>query len=358
MRYYRIEIPSKIHRFEVTGEGGKYIQLTPSENLFFVCSSHLDNGQMDRGALNVVFNITLSYLHESSLGASFVEIQGVPLSLLNQANNLMGKYVRILGGMTKGYVVEKDTYGVLLEGIITEPYGNWAGTNQSLSFFLGPTRVVMNPDITVSWKKGQKLSDAIRLALANQFKNAKIEMDITNDQQCLLDQGAVYHGLINFANAINMMQRTGKNDKPIVIYESGGTIYVTDNTDDRFGKRIQLKAADLIGQPVWSDNSNITVELLMRSDIYVNDIINFPKEAHYFGLIKPADHGSPFNFNRGINANQKNNVIFQGDFLVTSIQHIGNYKSPASNEWITFLTLASLENAIVNTNIPKVNGLP
>ena len=100
MRYYRIEIAS-FHQIIIEDNGAIVKQVDVDYNPKFVFTSHLDNGQMNSGALNIIMNITLSYFHLSSLGESFVQIQGMPLSMITQANNLRGKYIRIWGGKTK-----------------------------------------------------------------------------------------------------------------------------------------------------------------------------------------------------------------------------------------------------------------
>lgn len=353
MRYYRIEI-ANLFEMEIGDDKEKDRQIQIGHKPIAIFSSHLDNSQMNTGALNIVMNLSMCYYHQSQLGTSFVQIQGIPLQTLMQANDLRGKYIRIWGGMTKGYIVENDNYGVLLEGIICGPYGNWVGTNQTISFFIGPTKLVIDPDIVFSWKRGQSLRDAIRATLKNTFPHEKIEIDISQDFQCLLDQGGVYNNLQEFSTALSNFCKSNRKSKPINIYEAGGTLYATDN---RFGRKIRLKPYELVGQPTWSDNNDITVTLLMRADISLNDIINFPDEVSYYGIIQPIDNATDLLFNRGKNSSQKNNVIFHGDFLVTSLQHVGNYKSPSPNEWITILTVSAMDNALVKSPAPKINGL-
>ncbi|MDI2113082.1 hypothetical protein [Commensalibacter nepenthis] len=354
MRYYRIEIANTPTVDAGLDDNGNPITYKDVGNTsLYVYTSHLPNGQMNPGALNVTFNIAISFLHNSANVGSFVQIQGLPLSFLSQSYDLRKKHIRIFGGMTKNYGMDKDNIGLLLNGIIVAPYGNWEGTNQTLSFYIIPSTFVDQKEIVFYWAKDQLLSAALKSSLSVTFPKHKVVVDInsTNDRKALKKEGGIYKNIENFAEILNRQKDVYKFSSAINMYVHDNTIYVTDHT---LGKKIQLKTKDMVGQPTWSDNNDITVSLVLRPDININDIVVFPKESAILGVIKPSNNIRDSYFNRGLNADIKNKPIFQGEYMVLSVQHVANYKSPSPQDWITFLTLSTInaeDNVLVEGNL-------
>lgn len=348
MRYYRIEIFTKTVTYIdeeslITKEIVKKKQTQETKKEIY--SSHQDNGQMNAGALNVVFNLAISFYHNTAWGASYVQIQGLPLKLLSQAYDFKGKHIRIYGGMTKDYMVEKDNYGLLLNGIIASPHGNWSGTNQTLSFYFLPEVFDNKRKITLYREKDQMFSKSIELALKASYPEYKIVVDVSakGDFKALLKHGHKAENLEDFARAVNE-QNEVYNTNPVRIYERNNTIFVSDKV---LGKTISLKNIDFIGQPVWTDNGNISAVLVMRPDIGVNDVIVFPQETSLYGKISPTNDGANYYFNRGTDANIRNNPIFLGRYVVISVQHLADYKSASPNDWATVITVSPISSEYV-----------
>lgn len=356
MRYYRIEIFTKTTTvIESSNASGteKTTETQTQETKKEIYSSHQDNGQMNAGALNVVFNLAISFYHNTAWGASYVQIQGLPLKLLSQAYDFKGKHIRIYGGMTKDYMVEKDNYGLLLNGIIASPHGNWSGTNQTLSFYFLPEVFDNKREITLYREKDQEFSKSIELALKSSYPEYKIVVDVSakGDFKALLKHGNVAKNLEDFARAVNEQSEVYKTN-PIRIYERNNTIFVSDKI---LGQTTQLKTIDFIGQPVWTDNGNISSVLVMRPDIGVNDVIVFPKETSLYGKISPTNDGANYYFNRGTDAGIRNNPIFQGRYVVISVQHLADYKSASPNDWATVITVSPISSEYV-VDIKRQDG--
>ncbi len=114
---------------------------------------------------------------------------------------------------------------------------------------------------------------------------------------------------------------------------NGNTITVTDGTTQQGGVK-QIAFQDLIGQPTWFAPDTIQVTTVMRADITFGDMIQLPP------TLTTTQAGS-------YNSIFRNNSVFQGTFIVTGIRHVGNFRQPQAEAWV------STFQCVVNTSAPS-----
>lgn len=75
-------------------------------------------------------------------------------------------------------------------------------------------------------------------------------------------------------------------------------------------------------QPTWIEAPSIAFKTMMRADLKVGDEVMMPKT-----LIRNTQQAMSSLINQ--------NVAQQGNFILTSMRHIGNYKQPDAYAWVT-----------------------
>ncbi len=94
------------------------------------------DGWTNPRALNVELDIP-TYALASPSGAASIRIHGIGIQQINQAFDLNGKTVQVYGGMARGLpLANPDQRGLLLQGEITQAFGNWQGPNMSLDLIV------------------------------------------------------------------------------------------------------------------------------------------------------------------------------------------------------------------------------
>jgi hypothetical protein len=113
---------------------------------------------------------------------------------------------------------------------------------------------------------------------------------------------------------------------------------------------IELKFEDLIGQPTWIDAQRIQIKTVMRADISAgtpggNLMVTLPK-----GILMASTRGAVLGFYSGGTGTliQSGDVLtFQGAFPVESVRHVGKFRQPTGESWVTIIT-ALVPNASSN----------
>lgn len=315
MRYYRIEI-----------DGGKTVYTS------------FANGITDRGALQVELDIPVADLHEP-LGGAYVKIWGIPLATISQANNLKDKNVKVYGGFQKGLpLANPKQSGLLVQGKIQQAFGNWLGTDMSLDLIITPAPPQMDqPDneprnISIAWKKGQPLGEAIKSALATGYPGMTVNVKTLNSSLIAPeDQPGFYRSAQALAIWLNKMSRSIVNRPDyhgVRINFDGNTINVYD-APGTTPKAIAF--VDLIGQPTWINAPLIAFKTMMRADIALSDQVTMPKT-----LITNSQQAQSALVNQA--------AAQQGAFQITSVHHFGNFRQRDAYSWVTEFNAAPLNS--------------
>ncbi len=97
---------------------------------------------------------------------------------------------------------------------------------------------------------------------------------------------------------------------------------------------VQLAFQDFIGQPTWLDFGTIQFVCPMRADLSVTSIVTMPK-----GLLgNPANPvGAPGAVvtTSASTPQARQGSIFSGTFFITSVHHMGEFRNPDGQAWVT-----------------------
>ncbi|HQT24967.1 MAG TPA: hypothetical protein PLK99_00010, partial [Burkholderiales bacterium] len=315
---------------EFRGVAVRYYDLALSNGARW--TSH-PNGVFNPGAQNIVFD-ALAAPYATPTGLTSLTIEGVPLSALLQAQQLTGLQLTLKAGMQAGLpLANPKQAGLLLQGTIFQSFGNWEGTEMTLDLVISPAIYTSDKpgNIVLIWKAGMTLAQALTICLSTAYPNVPIEMHIA-------DQLIQSHDEIHRCSTLEQLAQTvsditaghflGKDYAGVQISMQGGVILVWDNT--YLQTPIQLNFIDLIGQPTWIQPLVMQVKTVMRADIQLGDQILMPQGLQNApGIVQTAAASMP--------SNLKYKSSFQGQFTVTEMRHIGNYRSPDGAAWATIM---------------------
>lgn len=319
------------------------------------------NGQTLPGALQVVMNIPV--YTQATPGAGTIDIWGVSKEEISQSFNLVGMDIEVYGGMRKGLPLAKPNQSQLplAVGKILNAYGSWQGTEQVLHLVIRPDGVGRAGDyknFQFSLKANGSLKDAILETMKKAMPRAKVAVHIADDElKWSTDLTGVYPSLSTFAIMLKQMTQdnqfqgisttTGQKygGIEVLVLGTGKEVVFTDRTVQLKGGKeiksgdksgaIQINFEDMIGQPVWQGISQISFKTIMRSDISMADKIKIPEAVvplTTFG--NPAASGTEGPGGQG-SFPSRNRSTFKGDFIVTSVRHMGNFRQGTGDAWVT-----------------------
>ena len=353
MRYYAIKV--------FNGDGSVF-QTANGQQAAWTSLTTL--GTPDPAAANVAFDIPL-YNQSNAQGACHLKIDGVGLPMISQATQFAAptpsqKLLQISLGMSKGLpLANPNQVGVPITGLILQAYGNWQGNQQSLEFNFSwiPASPVAPDNLSFTWAKGTKLGDAIQTTLQAAFPGYSVIIAVNSNIVAPEDQHGVYRTPDDFIQAMYRLSIATLN-KPnypgVKMYVRGKTISVyDDNSTDAGGLAEQsggtsvgntstsatgtgnsesdpkqILFTDLIGQPVWQSVNQIQFYCVMRGDLAPNKYIKMPAASTVS--------------NAGSNGQYRNNLTFQGTFVVTRVRLVGNFRQPSAEAWVTVVDAVSL----------------
>lgn len=313
----------------------RYYDITLSGGLEF--SSLLGSGGTDPGALNVELDCYV-YPIATPAGATMVTIWGSGITTVAQAKNLWGQTVTIKGGFAPGLplATAASAYaGVLLKGSVFQAFANWIGTEQTLNLVIIPGPVTTqtpqptrpNPphNLILNWKAGTPLSAALQNMLQGAFPGYKVSGTINSGLVLPHDE----QGFFGHLNELGPWLRTrtqailGGTYPGVDVVFDGQQFTMFDNTsNENTPKQIQFQ--DLIGQPTWIEYPTIQFKSVMRADLKVSDGITLPQ--------------TQVNNTQQAQSSQANQYVgFQGTFKVGAIRHVGNYRQPSGESWVTIV---------------------
>ena len=87
----------------------------------------------------------------------------------------------------------------------------------------------------------------------------------------------------------------------------------------------------MIGQVTWIDYQTVQLNCVMRADLHVGDYIKMPPGQ----VTTTAQSYSQF----------RQGSVFQGTFQISRIRHVGNFRQPMGEAWIT-----TIDAYAVNSN--------
>lgn len=314
----------------------------------YTFTSH-PNGKLqlpDPGALNLEIHLPVSMFHTPHGGGTF-RLHGVGLRMISQSTNLNGQNIVLSAGMGKGLPLAKPSQaGIIYQGQISQCWGNWTGTEQTLDFTVFPGDLTPLGGVCFVWEYGQSLSAAITASLRQAFPGYTPKVNVAD---LALPWGLpVYdtaQSLMDFARMLRDMTqlpgrlRFGDNYPGIGITTDGQNIFVFDWTVPGSNRTVPLAFEDLIGQPTWLGPFTISFQTVLRADIDVGDFVTFPT-----GIYSPYAQlsATSANFAGGTNLPAQSKTAFQGKFVINDMHHYGNFRQPDASAWNTTFTATTL----------------
>lgn len=300
------------------------------------------NGQVQPNALDMEMDVSVAAF-DTPAGqgdtGSIVRIWGISLQEITQAFNLNNNLISVYGGFQKGLPLANPAQaGLLFSGYIQQAYGNWIETDMTLDLVIqagtGPlgnnnTGTRAKPaNLVLNWQKGQNLSQALQQTLTTAFPGKQVQINISPN---LVFQSenliGTYATLGELSSVVQQMSRTVINQSSypgVKIVFDQNTINVSDGTKKSSPKMIMFQ--DLIGQPTWVGVNQVQIKCPMRADIKVLDQVTLPQAQ---ATIKPQSQSQ-----------LRNSSGFTGTWFVTSVRHIGRFRQPTADSWVTVIDLA------------------
>lgn len=347
----------------------------------------------DPGALRIDFDANVSLFAQpiggvggADYAVQLVRVWGVPISDVSQAANLsapdgsQATYGLILrGGMGKGLpLCNPAEIGVLMQGVVWRAIGNWIGTSMYVDFYVSPgfsptgstygnaSQYVPPGPInrfTFYCQKGEWFGTAIQQALAQALPGVPVTVSVSSNLVAQHTEIGAYYRLQEFAEFLRDRSRAilglGPNNSyqgvSIVAYPRTNGILISDGigttvTGTYVPKTVTINFYDLIGQPSWIDNNTVTATMILRGDLSFGDTITFPPTittvSAQGALINP-----PPTFTQA-----RYSSIFQGSWTVRQLRHVGSYKAPRAESWMTWIEAIANPGPAVGGSAPKLNS--
>lgn len=309
-----------------------------------IITSLLPDGTTNPGALNIELDLAV---YGAAVGdtSSYVRIWGLGLAELAQAFDLNGQSIKVFGGMAKGYpLADPSQQGLLVQGEISQAFGNWIGIDQTLDLYLRPpTGTIDQPqNYTFTWAKGEKLADMLARTLKTVAPGLTQQITTSDHRVANADKPGYYATLTQFAQQVGEMTagELNANDAGVSIVTDGQVIraFEASPTTAPSGSRA-IKYQDLLGQPTWAAPQQLTAKLVMRGDLQVGDFVTFPE-----GLLLSTSQNAMPAFGGVGSKHPANSLSFgKGTFLIVQMQHWGNFRQPDAMSWNTTIWATLLQ---------------
>ncbi|WP_320533671.1 hypothetical protein [Robbsia andropogonis] len=292
------------------------------------------NGAVNPAALQVEFDLLVNP-YGSSSEMSMVTIHGISMDELRASQTFAGMNLTLKGGMQKGLPLAKPSQaGVLLKGYIIQSFGNWEGTELSITFVVSPTGYTFDSpgNFVMDWPAGTTLGTALK----NMFQVALPSMTVTDNTSAKVvlshheqHYASTLDGIADVVYEMTKGNFVGSSYPGVKIAIQGGEIQLYDQTTQE--TYTQIEYTDLVGQPAWFDTSHMMMKLVMRADIKVGSYIKMPQGMQSSaGQVVTTASSQP--------GQVKYSLAFTGTFLVDSVRHIGDFRGANGASWITVVT--------------------
>ena len=314
------------------------VVITPLNGAPIIFSTLGSAGTPNGSALRVDFDIYQQQFNQAGLN-SFIRIYGISYKQMNQLANLNPQIplsdpnnfakIQISAGMSKGLPFAKpQQQGVLVRGLIGQAFANWQGTEITLDLVIIPNAGSPTDPVNIpwSWKKGDTLESAVRKALAIAYPTTPVSGSYSSDLIYTEDQAGFYYDIEQLATYVyntSKSIKTSSNYIGAMITQTPDGFILSDGTQST-GGTLQIAYTDLIGNLTWLNVGTIQAKLVMRGDLSINQKVNFPR-------------GSPITNIVNSFSQYKNNVSFQGEFLITQIRHVGSSRQAGADNWVTII---------------------
>lgn len=294
-----------------------------------------------------------------------MKIWGIPISTIAQSQNFNGKSIAIYGGMSKGLPLANPAQqGLLCKGLIQQAFGNWLGTNMDLDFIVtagsnapgtaatssgaggssttgsgsGSITPATPLNLIFNWQANTPLKTAIENTLRTALPGFTTKINISDKLVKTYEINGFSQNLEQFSQYIRRLSidiissspygGTGYRGVQINLVGTEFTIFDgTASGTQAAGSNSAAKEivfTDLVGQPTWRSGYLAQVTCVLRGDLAVGQTIKLPQTQT---AVQPSLAFPQI----------RQSSIFQGNFIVQQLRHVGNYKQPRGAAWVTVI---------------------
>lgn len=333
---------SRRYEIEITDIEGKPVSVEGLQ------AGPWDSGKMNN-PLDIEFDIQTTGGAVIASQTSTLVIRGLPMSFIRQSVNFGGCLCTIKAGFSNIGLplatVQSVHYNMILQGQIYVPYANWQGVNQSLNLGLINYSPVLQPNdaIQLNGEKGEKLHDVILRGLEGAFQGRRIQMSVVGDLVLPEAVSSVpFLTLGGYSAKINQLSRAiaGRDDySGIDIFVQKDFITVTDFVHPMSGTDQVITLEELIGQPTWDSWSEISVKVPLRADLNVGDALTISGPGQRAIYTPYGGAGAVLTTNGAVGQIvHAKGVTFSGEFIIRSVRHVGAFRNPSPDSWVTIIT--------------------
>jgi len=286
------------------------------------------NGSDNGSALMIDLDVYQNWYHQPSQNG-YLKISGVSFTDLNASANFVNATITIAVGMSAGLpLANPNQKGEVINGTVIQCFGNWQGTEVSLDFIIAGLAFAApeNPsNFYFNWQQGQTLEQAVRNSLNIAYPTLEIFGSYSPNLVYTEDQAGNYQNLSQFSDFVNQISKQINSDPNYlgasIGYNNQGFI-ISDGTQE--AKKTNINYTDIIGNLTWIDVSTIQAKLVMRSDLNVGQYISFPRSSPVINVVNSYSQN-------------RNDISFQGVFMINRIRHVGNNRQSDANSWVTII---------------------
>lgn len=292
--------------------------------------SHDKNQLQKIGALKITLHGSVTSFHQP---AGDVELSIWGLGLLEITKNIdySGKLVRIILGMGRGLPFSNPkNIGLSLTGVVKGfAYPKIEGINQYLNFMIIPG-AEWQDSVSISWQKGEKLSDVLSRALNGKDNvEIKIREDLAMfDGSQNIRESTAFHTKKAFGEFLYLYSKEAIKEESypgISVYPKDNGFLITDNSVKK--TPIKLNAYEFIEMPSFQQPGIYNAPILVRGDIKVGDDIEIPDRMQ-------------IRLNQDSIMLPRNMLSLKGVFNVLSITYNINSRGNSGQDYIMILNIA------------------
>ena len=332
----------RAYRLELVDKDGKSIP-DVSGNKIFPLTCEKSSGGYNFSALQITFDINVIDQDDFSSGA-MITIYGLPLSFIAQAVNLFSAKVKLYAGFIPGLPLTQGAeMGLIFSGEVWSAYANWEGVSQSLNLIVNPMPYADETSkpvsITVDGKKGQKLSDVLSSSLKTAFPDKELIINISDQLVLSEDWPTVVTSLGDLSMLLSRATPGMTGDRSyhgVSLIVQRGAIRIFDSSF--IGTQRVVKLKDFVGQPTWLGYNYVSFKFVMNPNISVSDTLIIPPDINK-GITSVLTTGNGYQ-----HFNKSNAITFTGEYRVQAVRHIGDFRNPSGEAWVTVVEATPMTN--------------
>jgi hypothetical protein len=208
-----------------------------------------------------------------------------------------------------------------------------------LIYTAGSTKPDTLVNLTIDWKAGQHMADAIRATLRSAFPDFTATINISPRLVLPQDQPGFYGTPYQFARYIREISRSIIRDPgyPGVRILVRDRQFVIQDATTRTAPAV-IEFNDLVGQITWLSANKLSIITVMRGDLQPGDFIRLPPRLSLLQTLTTAQSQSQ----------ARAQDAFAGVFQIDNARHTGRFRGAGGLSWVTTFQVTVVAGAAPN----------